>query len=127
MFVGFDHFSMGCKDIRLTREFYSTKLGLEEISSRTVEGAEERVFAVGVTDIEMYAFAEKLQPTYGPGIVHSLGFWTDDVDQAYWALKDAGVAVGAPPSELTPLPGVRKRAFTFQGPDGLPLELAQHL
>jgi len=127
MFMGFDHFNMGCKDIRLTKEFYCQKLRMEELSTRTIEGVEENVFAVGVTDLEMYALTAPHIPAYGPGIVRSLGFWTDDVDKAYQTLKDAGVAVGVPPSELTPLPGVRKCAFAFLSPDGLPLELAQRL
>ena len=62
---------------------------------------------------------------FEPRTVSFLGFWTDDVKQAYRTLRDKGVAVGGPPSEVVPLPGIHRRAFSFTGPNGIRLEIAE--
>ena len=88
-------------------------------------GFAQSAYAVGGTDIELASKA-----TVGPikpGTIRQLGFWTDDIDGAYGSLMDRGVALDRPPSEWTPLPGMRRRAFSLQGPDGLRIQIAQLL
>ena len=63
----------------------------------------------------------------GPGSIRGLGFWTDDVARAYRELVQRGVAVGGPPSDITPLPGMSRRGFTFEGLNGLRLEITQKI
>ncbi len=129
---GFDHVQIICSDVSAERDFYGLKLGLEELSHRTetvpaVEGFEESVFAAGMTDLELTQSESTRGWPVGPGAVGALGFWTDDVAQAYDELAQRGVAVGAPPSTRTPLPGMSRRAFAFEGLDGLRLEIAQKI
>jgi catechol 2,3-dioxygenase-like lactoylglutathione lyase family enzyme len=129
---GFDHISLFCTDYRASREFYVDVLGMEEIfHSATREpgeavpaGFEQGAFAVGGTDIEMATDAT--WQTTVPGRLSRLGFWTDDVEHVYRVVQDKGLLTDGPPSEWTPLPPVRRRAFTLRDPDGLLIQIAQH-
>lgn len=133
MLGGFDHISMFCTDYRASREFYVQKLGLEEIFHSTTRepgeavsaGFEQGAFAIGGTDIEMATDAT--WRAIGPGTLRRLGFWTDDIDHAYRVVQDKGLAPDGPPSTWTPLPPIRRRAFTSHDPDGLLIQIAQHL
>ena len=98
---------------------------MKEFGDGKMEGRDQSVFAVGLTDLEMNESDAYRDKVLGPGIVNTLGFWTDDVDRAYGELKEKGAAVSGPPSDLTPLPGFSVRAFGVEGPDGLPLEIAE--
>jgi len=125
MFCGFDHMNMACTDTRAAREFYAQKLGLQELVHRVVDDAEERDFAIGCTDLEIWS-----KPGWDvreAGAVRSLGFWTDDVEQACRVLKDRGIELEGPPSERAPFPHIRRIAFTFRDPDGFLLQVAQRL
>ena len=124
---GFDHLNTGYSDIRFNRDLFGQKLGMEEISHRTGEGWEEGVFAVGITDLEISQNASLKGKPRGAGAVSGIGFWTEDVESAYLTAQQRGVDVAAPPSERTDLPGIRRRGFSFEGLDGLPLEIAQLL
>ena len=127
LFQGFCHFHMPSMDIHASREFYGQKLGLEEISHRIVpdSGAEESVFAVGCTDLEIWMNPDVR--TLQPSTVSRLGFWTDDVDYAYQVLKDRGVALDTLTTESAPSPHIRRRAFTFRDPEGRSLQIAQRI
>ena len=127
---GIDHVNIDCTDVSANRDLFVRKLGLDELSHRTetvpaVEGFEESVFAVGLTDVEVSQSDANEGRRMGAGAVTSLGFWTDDVEEAYRELGRSGVDVGEPPSDLAPLPGIRRRAFSFEGLEGLRLEVAQ--
>jgi catechol 2,3-dioxygenase-like lactoylglutathione lyase family enzyme len=129
---GFDHVQIICTNVSAERDFFGLKLGLEELSHRTetvpaVEGFEESVFAAGMTDLELTQSESTRGWSLGPGAISALGFWTDDVAQAYGELTQRGVAVGDPPSVCAPLPGMSRRAFVFAGLDGLRLEIAQRI
>ena len=124
---GIDHINIACSDIDANRPLFVEKLGLEEIVFRTTEGRGESVVVVGITDLEIAQIDTAERGKLGPGIVSGLGFWTDDVELCYRILKGQGVAVGGPPSERTPLPGVGRVAFNIEGLDGLPLEIAQRI
>ena len=90
-----------------------------------MENRNQAVFSVGITDLEMNETDTYRHKILGPGIVNTLGFWTDDIDRMYYRLKDAGSVVSGPPSDITPLPGLAVRSFDIEGPDGLPLEVAE--
>ena len=127
---GFDHININCTNVSENRELFVEKLGLHELVHRTdtfppMEGFEESVFAAGLTDLEVSQTDELAGKKFGSGAVTSLGFWTDDVEDTYGALTDRGVDIAEPPSDLAPLPGMRRRAFSFEGLDGLRLEVAQ--
>ena len=98
---------------------------MEEISHRIVpdSGAEESVFAVGCTDLEIWMNPDvrALQPS----TVSRLGFWTDDVDYAYQVLKDRGVALDTLTTESVTSPHIRRHAFTLRDPEGRSLQIAQ--
>ena len=128
---GIDHVNINCTDVSANRVLFVQKLGLNELIHRTetvpaVEGFEESVVAVGLTDLEISQSDATKGKQLGPGAVTPLRFWTDDVEDAYRTLGRRGVAVGEP-SDLAPLPGMRRRAFTFEGLDGLRLEVAQRI
>jgi catechol 2,3-dioxygenase-like lactoylglutathione lyase family enzyme len=126
LYAGFCHFNFPCLDIRATREFYGQALGLAEISYRNIEGSVvESVYAVGCTELEI-GWSPDLH-TLRPWMVSRLGFWTDDVDHVYHMLKEKGIALDDSPVEWVPLPGIRRRAFAFQDPDGRMLQVAQCL
>ena len=122
---GFDHLSIECSDIDATGELFGRKLAMQEVDRRTTGNGPMVVFAVGITDLEISQSATATGQRLGPGAVISLGFWTDDVEQAYHALKQDGVDVGPPPAPISPVAGMSRRAFTFAGLDGLRLEIAQ--
>ena len=127
---GLDHLHIGCSDVASSREVFSRQLGLVELTHRIgegdmPEGAEECVFSAGLTDLEINHYLTPRPRRYGAGTVTSLGFWTDDVELAYRTMRDRRASVGAPPSEIATLPGIRRMAFTFDGLDGLRLEIAQ--
>ena len=122
---GFDHLNISCSDVRAARDLFGAALGAEEISHRSDEQGEESVFAVGLTDLEISQASAPTGKRFGPGIVTGVGFWTDDVRRAYETLNGKGVAVGGPPSDRSPLPAIRREGFTFEGLDGLPLEVVQ--
>jgi catechol 2,3-dioxygenase-like lactoylglutathione lyase family enzyme len=124
---GFDHISIYITDTRAARSLFSDKLGLREYGEGVVEGRKQSVFAVGLTDLELNENEAYKHKQFGPGIISRLGFWTDDVEQAYKELKAGGLDVDGPPSERIPLPGMRRLAFFLKGPDGLPLEIAQRI
>lgn len=131
LFGGIDHISMYCTDFSASRAFYTEKLGLEEFFHSTTRepgetvapGFEQGAFAVGGTDIELAT--DETWRAVEPGTIRQLGFSTADIDQAYELLKDRGIQPDSPPSEWTPLPEVRQRAFTLRGPDGLTVQIAQ--
>ena len=127
---GFDHVAITCSDVSAARTLFGGQLELEELSHRTetvpaVAGFEEAVFAVGMTDLELAQSASTRGWTLGPGAISAMGLWSDDVVQAYGELGRRGVAVGEPPSLQIPLSGISRRTFTFTGPDGLRLEIAE--
>ena len=124
-FHGFDHLSIYITDTAATRALFVDQLGMPEIGDGNMEGRNQAVFAVGLTDLEMNESDAYRHKVLGPGIIDTVGFWTDDVDRAYASLKEAGVAVSGPPADVTALPGFSLRAFELEGPDGLPLEVAE--
>ena len=124
---GIDHINISCSETSANRSLFVEKLGLEEIVYRTTEGRGETVVAVGLTDMEIAENETAERGQFGPGTISGLGFWTDDVERCYRVLKEKGAAVGGPPSERTSLPGIRRLAFSFEGLDGLPLEIAQRV
>ena len=129
---GIDHVSIICSNVSTERDLFGQKLGFAELSHRTetvppVEGFEESVFAAGMTDLEIAMSESTRGRPLGSGAISSLGFWTDDVVRAYRELVQRGMAVGGPPSDITPLPGMPRRAFTLEGLDGLRLEIAQKI
>ena len=124
---GFDHLSIYIIDMPATREFYIEKLGLQEHGERDVSGTDQSVLVVGLTDLEMNRSDAYKDKELGPGIVTSLGFWTDDLEQVRQHLHAKGIQVGEVGSTDARFPGVRKRAFRFLDPDGLPLEIAQRV
>ena len=125
LFRAIDHMNMFCTDAVATNEFYAQKLGLQEILHRVVGDAEERDFVIGCTELEMWS--RPGQGAVKPGLVRSLGFWTDDVEHAYKVLVDRGVVPEGPPADWTPFPHIRRRAFTLRDPDGFLLQVAQRL
>ena len=126
-FHGFDHMSIYITDTAATKALFVDQLGMSEFGDGKTSGGDQVVFAVGLTDLEMNENDAYRDKVLGPGIVDTLGFWTDDVDRAYASLKEAGAAVSGPPADVSPLPGLRVRAFDLEGPDGLPLEVAERL
>ncbi|NKB68289.1 MAG: hypothetical protein GKR89_14600 [Candidatus Latescibacteria bacterium] len=132
-FGGIDHISTYCTDFARTRDFYRRQLGLEEFFHSTtreqgqavVPGFAQSAFAVGGTDIELAVY--DTQAPVAPGIIRQLGFISDDIDRTFGELRDNGVALDGPPTEQSPLPGVRHSAFTLQAPDGLQIKIAQVL
>jgi catechol 2,3-dioxygenase-like lactoylglutathione lyase family enzyme len=127
---GIDHVNINCTDVTANRDLFVRTLGLDELCHRTekvppVEGFEESVIAAGLTDLEISQSDGNVGRRLGLGAVTSLGFWTDDVEGAYRMVGRRGLDVGEPPSELAPLPNMRRRAFSFEGLDGLRLEVAQ--
>ena len=126
---GIDHIQIICSDVDAARKLLGT-LGLEELAYRTeteppVEGFEESVMAAGMTELELTRSAATVGFRLGPGAVTSLGFWTDDVEEAYKVLCDHTLTADEP-AELAPL-GMPRRAFAFEGFDGLRLEVAQRM
>ena len=124
-FHGFDHLSIYITDTIATRALFVGQLGMTEFGDGKMEGRNQAVFAVGLTDLEMNENDAHRNKVLGPGIINTLGFWTDDIDRAYASLKEVGVAVSGPPADVTALPGLSVRAFELEGPDGLPLEVAE--
>ncbi len=131
LFGGIDHISLGCSDFGASRAFYGDTLGLEEFfySTSREEGQEvsgdfeQGAFAVGGTDIELAT-----RPSDGgPGTVRQLGLSTSDIDRAYEVLRDRGLQPDGPPSESTPIPQVRRRAFTLRDPDDLSVQITQSI
>ena len=79
---GFDHFSIYVRDPAVTRAFYVEKLGLEEYGQRDVEGTDQWVLMVGLTDLEFNLSEAYKDKQLGAGIVSMFGFWTDDVERS---------------------------------------------
>jgi catechol 2,3-dioxygenase-like lactoylglutathione lyase family enzyme len=125
MLHGFDHVSIYITDTEAIRKVFVDHLGMREYGEGEVEGRKQAVFAVGMTDLEMNESDIHRGKRLGAGIVSRLGFWTDDVEGAYEVLTTSGVPVGEPPSDRIPLAGAVRRAFDVEGPDGLPLEIAE--
>ena len=125
MFHGFDHVSTYITDTEAPRKLFVEQLGMREYGEGVVEGRKQATFAVGITDLEMNESDDYRDKQLGPGIVSRLGFWTADVEKAYRELKQSSAAVGGPPSDCVPLPGLSRRAFEVEGPDGMPLEIAE--
>ena len=125
LFHAIDHMNMICTDAGATQEFYAQKLGLQEILHRVVDDAEERDFVIGCTELEMWT--KPAQDALRPGLVRSLGFWTDDVEHTFKVLVDRDVVPEGPPADWTPFPHIRRRAFTFRDPDGFLLQVAERL
>ena len=125
LFHGFDHLSIYITDTEATRDLFVNKLEMTELGDGTMEDRSQAVFKVGITDLEMNETDAYRNKILGSGIVNMLGFWTEDIDQTYHRLKDAGSVVSDPPMDVTPLPGVNIRSFDIEGPDGLPLEVAE--
>ena len=114
---------MSCPDIGKGKELYGDKLGMRIIDHSEGETHEGYVFVAGLCDIELGtrkdgANADRL----GPGVVGSLGLWSDDVDGL---AKEIGHP--EPPAERDLALGVPIRSITLDVGDGLPLEVAQRL
>ena len=120
---GFDHINMACPDIGKGKELYGDKLGMRIIDHSDSETHEGYVFVAGLCDIELGtrkdgSNADRL----GPGVVGSLGLWSDDVDGL---AKEIGHP--EPPAQRDLALGVPIRSITLDVGDGLPLEVAQRL
>ena len=123
---GFDHFSIYVRDPAATRGFYVEKLGLEEYGQRDVEGTDQTVLMVGLSDLEFNLSEAYRDKQLGAGIVSTLGFWTDDVEEARSLLAAAGVALGEVATRDAGLPWAA-RGFRCVDPDGLPIEVAERV
>ena len=129
-FQGLDHLHIISHDVAAERRFLGGLLGLEELEYRTetyppVAGYEEATFGAGMTELEVSQADVTRGRTVGPGSIRAMGFWTDDVNQAYGTLVSRGLAIEAEPGPRSPLPEVPRRGFTFKGLGGMLLEIAQ--
>ena len=121
---GFDHFSIYVRAPAVTRGFYVEKLGLEEYGQRDVEGTDQTVLMVGLTDLEFNLSEAYKDKQLGAGIVSMFGFWTDDLQQAHSLLAAKGVAPGDIATRDAGLP-YAVRSFSCVDPDGLPIEISE--
>ena len=121
---GFDHFSIYVRDPAATRSFYVEKLGMEEYGQRDVEGTDQWVLMVGLTDLEFNLSEAYKDKQLGAGIVSMFGFWTDDLQQAHSLLAAKGVAPGDIATRDAGLP-YAVRSFSCVDPDGLPIEISE--
>ena len=119
---GFDHLNMSCPDIEKAKELYNGKLGLPIIDHTEADTHEGYVFVAGLCDLELDAKKNGDSDRFGPGVVGSIGLWTDDVDGL---AKDIGHP--DPPTERELALGVPMRSITLDVGDGLPVEVAQRL
>ena len=124
MMRGFDHFSIYVRDPAATRSFYVEKLGMEEYGQRDVEGTDQWVLMVGLTDLEFNLSEAYKDKQLGAGIVSMFGFWTDDLQQAHSLLAAKGVAPGDIATRDAGLP-YAVRSFSCVDPDGLPIEISE--
>ena len=108
--TGFDHFSMGCYDIKRAKEFYVDKLGLEIIDKNEGPTSEGYVFVAGLCDLELNELKDKTNVSkskYQAGIVASFGFWTDNLNELVNKIGFSGdilerdVALGIPVKSIT--------------------------
>lgn len=123
---GFDHLSIYVRDPAATMGFYVGKLGMEEYGQRDVEGTDQTVLMVGLADLEFNLSEAYKDKQLGAGIVSTLGFWTDDAQEARRLLEANGVAVGKIATRDAGLP-CAVRSFTCVDPDGLPIEIAERI
>ena len=119
---GFDHLNMSCPDIGKAKELYNGKLGLPIIDHTQADTHEGYVFVAGLCDLELDAKKNGDSDRVGPGVVGSIGLWTDDVDGL---AKEIGHP--DPPTERDLALGVTIRSITLDVGDGLPVEVAQRL
>ena len=123
---GLDHFSIYVRDPAAMRGFYVEKLGMEEYGQRDVEGTDQWVLMVGLTDLEFNLSEAYKDKQLGAGIVSMLGFWTDDVERAHRLLAAKGMALGEIATRGAGLP-YAVRSFSCVDPDGLPIEVAERV
>lgn len=130
LFGGIDHITTYCTSFANTQSFYTRGLGLEEFFYNTTReegkvveaGFEQSAYAIGGTDIELATSAQ--WAAIGAGPVRVIGFWSDDIDADYEAIRGRA-EVDRAPGDWAPLPDLRLRAFMLRGPDGQAVQIAQ--
>ena len=96
------------------------------MGSATLEGTDQTVLMVGLSDLEFNLSEAYRDKQLGAGIVSTLGFWTDDVEEARSLLAAQGVPLGDVATRDAGLPWA-VRSFRCVDPDGLPIEVAQRV
>ena len=128
---GIDHINLYSHDVEADRDFLGRILGLEDLHYRTetippVEGFQESIMGAGMTELEVQQSDASRDRKLGPGVISGIGFWSDDMESTYQALKQSGeLKIDRPPRDLSPLPTIQRPGFCFSGLGGLRLEISQ--
>ncbi len=112
------------RDIEAGMRFYCELLGFRETFRTPREGTPSHIefeldgFKVGLGTVEAARAVHGIEPAPGsPAMV--LVVWTDDVDEAYQRLREAGVEVVQPPHNT----GNNNRSALLHDPDGNLVEI----
>ncbi len=125
---GIDHIGINTKDIQASLRFYGEVLGFRQLATARMEGFSIVYFAVpGGGRLELFDYAGKnpqgTRQETEVGLRH-LAFAVEDVDAAERVLKEKGVTVTLPPTDL---PSLGVRVILFLDPNGVTLEFSQTL
>ncbi|MEJ6982280.1 VOC family protein [Pedobacter sp. P351] len=117
------HVAIICSDYAVSKEFYTSLLGLEIIAEtyRIERDSYKLDLKIGDAQIELFSFPatpERVSRPEARGLRH-LAFVTDDLDRSVEILKENNVEVE--PIRVDEFTG--KRFTFFSDPDKLPLEL----
>ncbi|WP_112181927.1 MULTISPECIES: VOC family protein [Paraliobacillus] len=126
MFRAIHHIAIICSDYQISKDFYTTKLGLDVLKEtyRADRDSYKLDLAIGSTYvIELFSFPNAPnRPSYpeAQGLRH-LAFTVEDIEKTITRLNDQGVE-----TEPIRIDELTKKKFTFfSDPDGLPLEIYQ--
>ncbi len=127
--TGVDHISINTKDLEASVAFYRDVLGFRRLKTVPMDDDLSLTYmeVPGGARMELFSYKSGIPAaTHGekdPGLRH-LAFWVDSVEGVEKKLRDRGVTVVLPPTDL---PSLGARALLFLDPDGVTLELSQKL
>lgn len=126
MFSSIHHIAIICSDYRVSKDFYTNKLGLNVIKEtyRVDRDSYKLDLAIGSHYvIELFSFPNAPnRPSYpeAQGLRH-LAFSVEDIEKTITLLHDEGIE-----TEPIRIDELTKKKFSFfSDPDGLPLEIYQ--
>jgi glyoxylase I family protein len=126
--IGIDHVSINTIDFAQTCDFYGRILGFQQLQTVGCGEFEITYFALpGGARLELFDYHGKnpsaSRPEDEAGLRH-LAFRVADVDAGEKHLRDAGVPISLP---ATDLPDLGVRVLLFLDPNGVTLEFCQPL
>ena len=117
MKVSLQHCHLFASDIALSLQFYKEMFGAEMVMDAEVAGARNVMISIGSGAINFY---DQPPQDNSRGVVHHLGFETDDLEALVAHMKSKGFEFRKPITDL----GVLKYVMVA-GPDNILIELFQ--